>query len=72
MASDNIVIVDLFKDVVNSMRESSTITSFSDVNGRYTLTTKNNLKDNDVVTIENVDYLVVSPIETQFEIDADT
>jgi len=72
MASDNIVIVDLFKDVVNSMRESSTITSFSDVNGRYTLTTKNNLKDNDVVTIENVDYLVASPIETQFEIDADT
>jgi len=72
MESKDIVIVDIFRDIVNEMRETALITSSSEVSGRYTLISDNNLKEDDVISINDIDYLVVSPTSTQFEIDADT
>lgn len=72
MEFDNIVIVDIFASIVDSMRETSDITSFTEVNGRYTIASSNELNEDDAITIDGVDYLVISPTVNQFEIDADT
>lgn len=72
MEFDNIVIVDLFRDVVDAMRETGTITSSSEVAGMYTLISSNTFKEMDVITIDDVDYLVYEPTASQFQIEAES
>lgn len=72
MEFDNIVIVDLFRDVVDAMRESGTITSSSEAAGLYTLISSNTFKEMDVITIDGVDYLVYEPTDSQFQVEAES
>lgn len=72
MTTDNIILVDLIGEIVDSMRETGIITSSSEVSGRYTIVSDNTFKDREVVNIDSVDYIVYDPIATQFEIEAIT
>jgi hypothetical protein len=72
MAFDNIILVDLIGEIVDSMRATGTITSSSEVSGRYTIISANTFKDREVVNIDSVDYVVYDPTATQFEIEAAT
>lgn len=72
MASDNIIVVDLLREVVDSMRETNTVTSFTEVSGVYTIVSDNTLLKNDFISIDDVNYKVSDVSATQFNIEADT
>lgn len=74
MQSDsNIVIVDLFNDVVAGMRVADFVTSSVEVTpGVYTITASNELNNQDVVTIASTDYVIRDVSGDGFTIDAGT
>ncbi len=70
MASNNIILVDLFADIVDSMRKTGTVTSSSEVSGRYTILSANNFSDRQVLSVDDVDYVVYDPTATGFDMEA--
>ena len=73
MASKDYILVDLIGDIVDSMRETNIISdSIENTPGKYTITSDNSLNDYDVITIDNVDYIVNNTSSTSFDIDGST
>lgn len=72
VSDSNISIVTLFGDVVNSIRKTGIIT-FSESTGLIAnfrvITSINNLKEYEVIVINNVDYIVTSVTGTTFVIE---
>lgn len=73
MASNNIILVDLIGEVVDSMRAIGEITGSAEVSpGVYTIASVNELKNKEVISINSVDYVVRDASGSSFTIDADT
>lgn len=70
--TDRRFFVDVFDEIVDSMRATGTITNSSEVSGTYTLTSVNSFNALESVKINNVDYLIISATPTQFVIEAST
>ena len=60
MAIDRRYFVDIFGDIVDSMRSTGIITNSVEVSRIYTLTTVNSFVANNSITILGVDYLIIS------------
>ena len=79
MAVDRNIFVDVFGEIVDSMRETGTVTASSEVSGVYTITysrtsrfKQNTLQNEWHVTIDSVDYQISNLSSTQFQITAAT
>jgi hypothetical protein len=64
---------EIVERIVSDIREYGSITSSSETStGVYTITSDNNLIDNDFVTIDSVEYKVYNTTSTTFDIEAAT
>lgn len=72
MAVDRRYFVDVFGDIVDSMRDTGTITNSVEASGIYTLTTDNTFVAKNSITILDVDYLIRSATATTIVIKAAT
>jgi len=69
---DNVILVDIIGAVIDSMRETDTITGSVETSpGIYVIDSKNGLKDFDYITIDDVDYQVSSVSDTNYTINSD-
>lgn len=64
----NLVLVDVFDDIVDSMRETGTIDSSVVESGVSTIQSSNSLSENEVITIDGNDYAVYGVTSTGFKI----
>jgi len=73
MASNELLLVDMIGEVVDKMRATGAITLSVEVSpGVYTITSINELANNESVSINDVDYLVTNTTATTFDIEAVT
>lgn len=73
MAVDRTYFEDVFEDLVDSIRPTGIITSYSEVSsGNYTVVSTNTLQEREVITIDSTDYKVSSVSTTGFSFEADT
>ncbi len=70
-SSDSIILKDLIGDVVDSMRETNTVTDSVETSGTYVITSDNELADNDSIQINDVKYTVSNVSSTGFTITGD-
>ena len=61
-------VVDIIGNLVDSIRETNTVTSSVEVSGTYTISSENTLSVNEYVTIDDVVYIVSSPTPDNFVI----
>lgn len=66
--SSKLILVDLIADVVDSMRATDSIVSFTYSNGTYSLVTPNSLSNSEVVKIDGSDYVVSNVSDEGFDI----
>lgn len=69
---DSRYFVDVFSDIVDSMRSTGSITASSEVNSIYTITASNDLSQGDSVEIDSINYITLSASATGFSIEAVT
>ena len=62
------LIVDIFEDIVADMRATGTITNLSEASGITTVTSVNSLAASNVVTMDSVDYILLSASATNFTV----
>lgn len=72
MAVDRDIFVDVFGEIVDSMRTVGAITASSEVSGVYTLTSANTFNALESVKINSVDYVIKSATADNFTIKAET
>lgn len=70
--ADSRYFVDIFSEIVDSMRATGTITDSSEASTIYTITTVNSLSEGDSVKINSIDYITSSVTSTSFKITAAT
>lgn len=70
--ADRKYIVDMFEEVVDSIRQTGNITGSSEVSGVYTIDSANSLIDGWHVVVNDNTYEVANVTETGFEIEANT
>ena len=62
------LIVNIFEDIVASMRATGTITNLSVASGITTVTSVNSLSAGDVVTMDSTDYILLTATTTNFTV----
>ena len=72
MAVDRDIFVDVFGDVVDTMRFTGTISDSIEVSGVYTLTSVNSFNARESIVINDVNYLIISATPSEFVIEAST
>lgn len=70
--ADKKYIVDMFDEIVDNMRHTGTVTSFSESSGTYTITSTNTMHEGWHVTIDSVDYKISDVSSTGFTITGET
>lgn len=70
--TDRRFFVDVMSDIVDSMRSTGNITSFSEVSGTYTINSVNELKNGESIVINSVNYRVSSVTSSSFVISGST
>jgi len=68
MSLDSNIIVDVFNDIVDSMRETGTIDSIVVSSGISTIQSLNELSENEVVLIGSTDYSATDVSGSQFSV----
>ena len=64
----SVIIVDIFDSIVDSMRATGTITNLSDDGTTTTVTSVNSLTAREIVTMDSVDYMVLSATSALFTV----
>jgi len=62
------ILVDIFSDIVDSMRATGTITNISVTSGTSTITSVNSLTAGEVIRMGSVDYIVLTASSSQFTV----
>jgi len=70
MATDTRIFIEVFEDIVESMRSTGTITASSEVTTIYTIVSGNDLSEGDLIEINDINYIAESVTTTQFNITA--
>ena len=66
--ADKKYIVDMFEDIVDNMRHTGTVTSFTESSGTYTIVSSNSMYDGWHVTIDSVNYKISNVTSSGFTI----
>ena len=72
MVTDTRIFVNIFENIVDSMRATGNITSSTEVSTTYTIITTNNLNEGDSISINDINYIITSVTASQFNITAIT
>jgi len=62
------ILVDILGEIVDTLRATGTITNLSEASGITTVTSVNSLSVNEVVTMDSVDYVILSASSSQFTV----
>ena len=68
MSVDSKIIVDIFSDIVDSLRATGTITNLSVASGVTTVTSENDLSVGEVIEMDDVNYIIRSASSSQFTV----
>ena len=62
------ILVEIFDDIIDNLRDTGTITNVSEAAGISTMTSVNSLEADEVITIDSIDYIILTASSPKFTV----